>query len=400
MKICMVVASYPEMRCGIGDYTARLVNSLAERNCELTVITSSHPEIKGSLREGSKVKVEACVKKWGFTELPAVLRRIKMANPDIVHIQYQWWMYHKRAMITLLPFFLKRLFKKCTVVTTFHDLTGPYLFPKVLPLRRYCVKLMAIFSDYIIAPNEMDARSLISRISPLSKRLKHIPSGAGLFLNHNLPVSISKIRRKLTGDKDCIIISNFGYVIPYKGLEDLLQAIKILVDKGYSILFISIGGFSIEPSIDSSYHSKLQRMVDELGIRDCVEWVGHKNSDGAASYLLASDICVMPFTDGVSGRRSSFTSVLSFGLPIVTTVLDNVSEKLIDHHNVLLVPACNHLRLAEAIEELINSAELRRKLGKAAQILYDEEYSWDVIAERTLKVYKNSHHDKINSKCR
>ena len=39
-KICIVIGSFPPARCGIGDYTANLVQAMAAQNeYELSVLT-------------------------------------------------------------------------------------------------------------------------------------------------------------------------------------------------------------------------------------------------------------------------------------------------------------------------------------------------------------------------
>lgn len=40
IKVLMICGSFPPMKCGVGDYTSRLAESLADNGTEVTVLTS------------------------------------------------------------------------------------------------------------------------------------------------------------------------------------------------------------------------------------------------------------------------------------------------------------------------------------------------------------------------
>lgn len=386
----MISPSFPGLHCGIGDYTSHLVSFLSCDNLEITVITSEREEIKQYIQAKpfNNVIVLPIIKHWGLRGLPNLWSKISELQPDILHIQYQGWLYFGKAMITLFPFLLKRFFKKnYFIVTTFHDLGGPYLFRGARFFRKIFVKILARYSDKIVTTTKNDTDDLLRLIPSALNKLCQIPAGAGIFLDSSTALEINRVWREVKDDVNQILISNFGFLLPFKGVEDLLDAVKILIDKKYIVKLLVIGGFEVRNEGITSYFQRLQKKVDNLGIKAYVKWLGHRSLKEVFSYLSASDLCVLPYSDGVSDRRTSFTSVLSCGLPIVTTRFNNTSSKLVDGVNCMLVPSKDSIRLATAIEELIKSPGLRRNIGLAAKRLYDEEYSWHNITNKTLKVY-------------
>src|SRR6185436_10183764 len=84
-------------------------------------------------------------------------RRVEAAltdwRADLLHIQYQPGAFQLKGAIHLLPYWLRRRRPGVRVVTTFHDLRVPYLFPKAGPLRPFAVQALlrgsqgAIFVD-------------------------------------------------------------------------------------------------------------------------------------------------------------------------------------------------------------------------------------------------------------
>jgi glycosyltransferase involved in cell wall biosynthesis len=171
-----------------------------------------------------------------------------------------------------------------------------------------------------------------------------------------------------------------------------VEAMKILIDKGHRLKLLIIGGLTFEYALAdfADYPTQIKKLISDLGIENLVQWLGFSNPQEVSKNLLESDICVLPFIDGVNERGSSFNTALSHGLPLVTTLGDYAPSKLIDHENVLLVPPKNPTSLARAILELIVDKNLKEKLIENAKKLYDEEYSWPVIINKTINSYSEA----------
>jgi glycosyltransferase involved in cell wall biosynthesis len=394
------------MNCGVGDYTLELIKSLKGSFLEIVVITSDHEKIRQFLRDQNSWKVDVLpiIKKWDFKNSFLLIKKIKEFNPDIIHLQYHWWIskdgfIFKGLMFVFLPLMFKVFLIKSTVVTTLHSrLGGPYLFPKAGFLRRWLLLPLILFSDRIVVTNRFDGKKLLRWLPFLKKKVDYILGGSGHYrANKNLNTEAREIKLKLKSSGDEIILSNFGFMIPHKGLEELLEAMSILRNKGYPLKLLAIGGFDIEVNFSGLYFDRLQRMAETLKLGKHIKWTGFCDSKQASLFLLASDICVMPFPDGASEWRSSFLGALSHGLPIVSTFTEKTPEELVDRINCMLVPPKDSGRLASAIEELIYSPELRDSLGRAAEELFEQKYSWRVIAQKTMAVYESELNKSVNN---
>jgi glycosyltransferase involved in cell wall biosynthesis len=76
---------------------------------------------------------------------------------------------------------------------------------------------------------------------------------------------------------------------------------------------------------------------------------------------------------------------MAAGMPVVTTNTCGMSDVVEDEFNGLLVPTANAGSLAEAIERLCRSAELRKQLGQEGQRTA-RRYTWEQITKRLEKV--------------
>ncbi len=85
--------------------------------------------------------------------------------------------------------------------------------------------------------------------------------------------------------------------------------------------------------------------------------------------IMACDVAVQSYADGVCGRRTSAMAFLAHGRPLVTTD-GRFTESLWRQNAVALVPAAMPQRVKESIEALIADGNERKRLARAGQDLY------------------------------
>ena len=138
--ILFVSGEYPPDVGGVGDYTARLRAELSDRGWPSRVLTRSQ------------------VRRWDARSVLWLLRMGRRSN--IVHIQFQAGAFDLLGDVCLMPLLARRFLRGARVVTTFHDVRHPYLFPRAGRLRDGAVRLMAHFSDAIVCADQRDIRWL------------------------------------------------------------------------------------------------------------------------------------------------------------------------------------------------------------------------------------------------
>jgi glycosyltransferase involved in cell wall biosynthesis len=131
----------------------------------------------------------------------------------------------------------------------------------------------------------------------------------------------------------------------------------------------------------------MEILIDQLDLADRVHWTGYVPAEQVAASFLASDLCVLPFRDGVSFLHGTFHAALAHGVPILTTQPRVPLPELVNRENVLIVPPEDPQALAAAIGQLAAEPELRQRLGAGARIL-SERFRWDKIAAETLDLYR------------
>ena len=111
--------------------------------------------------------------------------------------------------------------------------------------------------------------------------------------------------------------------------------------------------------------------------------------------MIHSGIIVLPYTE--ASQTGIIPIAYSFKKPVILTNVGGLPESVDDGKTGFVVPPRNEKALADAIIKLLKDVKLRKQMGENAYKKMKEELSWDVIAEKTIEVYKvaiNEHKNK------
>ena len=106
-------------------------------------------------------------------------------------------------------------------------------------------------------------------------------------------------------------------------------------------------------------------------------------------HLRASDLLLLPFTDGVSTRRTTLMAGLAHGLSVVGMHDPRTDRVLLQHPEALVLTAGgDRAAFAAAAVALSEDDARRRATGRAARRLYEQAFDWPVAARRVAAVIR------------
>jgi len=169
-------------------------------------------------------------------------------------------------------------------------------------------------------------------------------------------------------------------LVPIKDHVTLLEAIQILTQNRELTARFVIAG-------DGPTSDDLKRIANERGIDGCVEFPGMLSKTEVNKLLRDSHVYVhCTFGETMS---NSILQAMASGLPIVASEVKGVTNTLRHNEDAILVPVEHATRLADALQSLIHSMELREKLGTAAWQRAKSEFSRETMATRYFELFDN-----------
>lgn len=392
LSILLISGEYPPAVGGVGDYTQQLGRTLRARDHQVQVLTSS-----GQTAPDADPPALTVGPSWGWRAWHETTRCVARLAPEIVHIQYQTGAYGMHPAINLLPWRLRQLRPRPAVVVTLHDLRLPYLLPRADRLRAWVTARLCADADAVIVTNAADARALgggasfsrelYSPTSAIATPLSIIPIGSNITPAPPPGYDRAAWRRQLDCQPDDMLIGYFGLLSRTKGVLELLAALARLPADGHRrYRLLIIGGAAPLPD-DQRYAAEIQQFIaaHQLGAR--VQLTGPCAAAEVSAHLLATDMVVLPFSDGASYRRGSLLAALAHARPTITTMpATPLDPPLIDQRHALLLPDAMPARVQAAIERVAADPALQTALSAGALDLA-AAFAWPSIAGEHETVY-------------
>jgi glycosyltransferase involved in cell wall biosynthesis len=386
LRLVFLTGEYPPMQGGIADHTAHLAAHLAPLGVASTILISRRwqPAVHPSPLATSPV--HALLPNWGWGCWPAVAGYLQRHRPDVLHIQYQAAAFELRGWINGLPWYLKKRGITTRLVTTFHDLRVPYIFPKAGPLRRRAIIALARYSDAVICTNRADLDELRQALP--DQCLSLIPLGSNIEPQPPPDFERAAWRAKYQADEQTLLLAYFGFLNESKGGEELIEALALLRGQGIAARLLLIGGDvgDADPT-NVAYAERVRALIARRGLSDVVHFTGYTTLAEVSANLLVADVVVMPYRDGVSFRRTTLIAALRHGCPVVSTTPAAPLPEIVPDDNMVLAPPGDAAGLAGAIAPLAGDAARRAKLSAGAAAL-GRRFEWEQIAAKTLKLYR------------
>jgi len=326
----------------------------------------------------SGVCVHRVVKSWGIGGLSAIVRVVRGLDCEALVIQYAPHSFDRRGItfgINLLPW-LVRFRTSARIILNFHELYIPF---DPSPKRclgalwqRAMAFLMAAGSHTLAATSSEWPRRL--RRVGVWKPIRVIPVGSNIPRASVSDEEIKAIRTRLGANGATLLVGCFGSAGPHRDV-DLLRAAVRALGREQPCKLIWVG----KSRADEPSSGQITRSFLDDG--DIV-WTGPLPHPEVSRIMTACHLFVLPFTDGVSTRRSTVAAALLHGLPLLTTRGKRLDEMFLHCENLYVVPVGDAHGFARGLLELARCPTLRARLAQCGRVLHDSRFAWGEIARQ------------------
>ena len=171
-------------------------------------------------------------------------------------------------------------------------------------------------------------------------------------------------------------------LIPSKGVYVLLDACKILKDKGYKFICDFVGGESKEITREG-----FENAAKERGISKYVVYHGPKYGEEKVVFFSNADIFVQPTLNDCFPL--TLLEAMQYQLPIVSTSEGAVPDIVTDGENGFVCEREDAVGTAIAIETLLNDKNIRIQMGENGYKIFKEKFTLENFNKNIARIFKD-----------
>lgn len=193
--------------------------------------------------------------------------------------------------------------------------------------------------------------------------------------------SVAVTRERLgLGNFDGVVFGVVALLIPRKGHQILLEAVlELVIEKR-----VNDNGLKILIEGDGPLRQELVNFVNKHNLTRWVSFVGDEKH--VIDFMSALDVLILP-----SVQDEDFPNVvmeaMALGKPVIASHLAGTPEQVIEGLTGLLVEPRNVAQLAEAIDYLMNSPNLRAEMGRAALDRFSSHFASEIALGNYTNMY-------------
>jgi len=264
-------------------------------------------------------------------------------------------------------------------------LAGSELYRRSRELETRCM----LAADLVVTLGEAMRDEIVARGVPAEKILI-VPNAVSAGFLKPLP-DASALRKQLGIASSEHVVGVVSSLVPHEGIGTLLEATKLLRERGLQVRALIVG--------DGPERAALQRQAEALGLgsgidgrpgREVAIFTGRVPADKVREFHAILDVFVVPRTpDRVCQLVTPLKPVeaMASGLCVVTSEVKALAEIIKpDVTGALTIPQ-DPVSLADSLELLVCSPDIRRKLGEAAREWVARDRTWAHNAARYRDAY-------------
>jgi len=185
--------------------------------------------------------------------------------------------------------------------------------------------------------------------------------------------------KKTFGLENRKVIAFIGSPAPYKGIEDLIESIRLILDEKIALMIVSLE--------ENVYVERLRDLAyKKLGNK--VYFVIEKDFNRVPQFLALGDVVVIPQREcatTIAQTPSKVFDAMAMAKPLIATNVSDLPE-ILDGCGWIVEPE-NQEQLAKTIQYVLSNSEDAEETGQRAKQKCIDKYSWDAVENVLVEVF-------------
>ncbi len=372
--VLSVFAVEPRFIGGTETYARELSLQLGHHGWRSVLCFATPPTKEvGRFLDLPNVSVELLADMHGPTLRVAsrLVRMLRRYRPKIVH-------FHYTDFLSPYPW-LARMLAAEQVFFTDHASRPPQYVSHRAPLPRRCLARAITWPlSRVICVSGFGYRCFVERGLFPSRQCEMIYNGVDLKRAVENSERAAGFRRRFAIPAAREVVLQISWIIPEKGILDLLAAARIVASQNSNAHFVIVG--------DGPFRQEYTSKADELGLREHVTWTGLvEDPFTAGAYDAAEVVCQVSRWEEVFGWV--IAEAMAYRRPVVATRVGGIPELVTHNESGCLIERGDVAQLAKTILTLLDDPAGRQSMGIAGRKTVDAKFDLQKNVAQLVKTY-------------
>ena len=365
LRVLMVPPCYYPVKGGTETIARNLAIALNKQGIQTDVMAFNVDQNRNPKWQGKTEKIDGII----VYRIPAL----------------KWIQSYKvTAGVNFIPGRFTNILKSYDIIH-FHEFELSFPFFSAIVQKPKIIHLHGI--DHNFLKKHYISRFLLKHLAHLyisiSKRMTRelidlgIPKREIIYLPNSIDTNLFKPGKQ----KEENMLLFVGRISQSKGLHILLKSLQHLKEP---IRLIIIG----PPDRDVNHYQNILKMIEDenrRGIHE-IKYLGAKEQSELIEWYQKASLFVLP--SFIEGFPVTILEALSCETPVIATPVGGIPEIIKNHKTGILIPTGESIRLAEAIQYLLENKDVRLKMGCEGRTLVTKHHSLEAAAKKLIMIYK------------
>jgi glycosyltransferase involved in cell wall biosynthesis len=306
---------------------------------------------------------------WKSTRgLAGILRRYK---PEILHL-------HFTGFLGIYPWVGRAFSTRKVFFTDQTSRPAGYVPHRAAFWKRALVRAINLPLTKVTCVSDYGYRCMTSLGVLPNDRFEMIYNSVDLSRVDPRAERTAEFRRKYAIPEDRTIVAQVSWIIPEKGILDLLEAARLVLQKNDKVQFVFVG--------EGAFREQYTKDAFTIGLGDHVTWTGLvKDPFGEGVYDAADVVCQVSNWEEVFGWV--IAEAMAYGKPIIGTRVGGIPELVTDRESGFIVERGDAAAIADRILTLTQDPELRKRMGQVGSTAVAANFDLSLNVRRLVGLY-------------
>ena len=300
--------------------------------------------------------------------LSGIVRRYR---PEILHL-------HFTGFLSLYPWQARLRSVNKVFFTDHHSRPAGYVATRAPIWKRAAARLINRPLTKVISVSSYGYRCMTTAGLLPQSRFEMIYNGVDLSRVSCDPRRAIEFRRRHSIPDDRAIVVQVSWIIPEKGIADLLETARLVIDQNPNVQFVIVG--------EGAYRERFARDAAAMGLGDHVTWTGmSRDPFGEGVFDAADVVCQMSRWEEVFGWM--IAEAMAHGKPVVATRVGGIPELIADGVSGYLVDRGDAKAASTRVLALLSDPKLCASMGQAARETVSAKFDLRKNVTQLMKAY-------------